>query len=142
MLNCPYAKKCGGCQLQNMTYEQQLSHKQVKVIRLVGKLCHVEEIIGMETPSRYRNKATHAFSFYRGKVISGVAKRTAPAGVPLIVIAGGIAEGAEAAYGLGVTAMFGIDREAVAFETYAHRSAENYQRTLEDILRLIRAAER
>jgi len=78
----------------------------------------------------------------RGKVISGVAKRTAPAGVPLIVIAGGIAEGAEAAYGLGVTAMFGIDREAVAFETYAHRSAENYQRTLEDILRLIRAAER
>lgn len=72
MLNCPYAKKCGGCQLQNMTYEQQLSHKQVKVIRLVGKLCHVEEIIGMETPSRYRNKATHAFSFYRSKVISGL----------------------------------------------------------------------
>ncbi len=72
MLNCPYAKKCGGCQLQNMTYEQQLSHKQVKVIRLVGKLCHVEEIMGMETPSRYRNKATHAFSFYRGKVISGL----------------------------------------------------------------------
>lgn len=72
MLNCPYAKKCGGCQLQNMTYEQQLSHKQVKVIRLVGKLCHVEEIMGMETPSRYRNKSTHAFSFYRGKVISGL----------------------------------------------------------------------
>jgi len=78
----------------------------------------------------------------RGKVISGVARRTAPAGVPLIVIAGGIAEGAEAAYDLGVTAMFGIDREAVAFETYAHRSDENYRRTLEDILRLIRAMER
>ena len=75
----------------------------------------------------------------RGKVISGVARRTAPAGVPLIVIAGGIAPGAEAAYDLGVTAMFGIDREAVAFETYAHRSGENYQRTLEDVLRLIRA---
>lgn len=77
----------------------------------------------------------------RGKVISGVAKRTAPAGVPLIVIAGGIAEGAEAAYDLGVTAMFGIDREAVAFETYAHRSDENYRRTLEDVMRLIRAME-
>lgn len=78
----------------------------------------------------------------RGKVISGVAKRTAPAGVSLIVIAGGIAPGAEAAYDLGVTAMFGIDREAVAFETYAHRSGENYRSTLEDVLRLIRGMKR
>lgn len=78
----------------------------------------------------------------RGKVVSGVAKRTAPAGVPLIVIAGGIADGAEAAYDLGVTAMFGIDREAVAFEAYAHKTVENYQRTLEDVLRLIRAMRR
>ena len=75
----------------------------------------------------------------RGKVISGVARRTSAAAVPLIVIAGGIAEGAEEAYHLGVTAMFGIDREAVAFETYAHKSGENYRRTLEDVLRLIRA---
>lgn len=72
MQNCPYAKKCGGCQLQNMTYEKQLSHKQVKVIRLVGKLCHVEEIMGMETPTRYRNKATHAFCSQRGKLVSGL----------------------------------------------------------------------
>lgn len=78
----------------------------------------------------------------RGKVISGVAKRTAPAGVSLIVIAGGIAPGAEAAYDLGVTAMFGIDREAVAFETYAHRSGENYRSALEDVLRLIRGMKR
>lgn len=75
----------------------------------------------------------------RGKVISGIAGRTAPAGIPLVVIAGSIAEGAEAAYGLGVTAMFGIDREAVAFESYAHKSGENYRRTLKDVLRLIQA---
>ena len=25
---CPLAKKCGGCQLQNMTYEEQLGFKQ------------------------------------------------------------------------------------------------------------------
>ena len=78
----------------------------------------------------------------RGKVISGVARRTSAAGVPLVVIAGGVAESAEEAYGLGVTAMFGIDREAVAFEAYAHKSAENYRRTLEDVLRLIRAVEK
>ena len=72
MQNCPYAKKCGGCQLQNMTYEKQLSHKQVKVIRLLGKLCHVEEIMGMESPFRYRNKATHVFCSQRGKLVSGL----------------------------------------------------------------------
>ena len=74
-----------------------------------------------------------------GKVISGIAKRTSPRGVPLVAIVGGVAESAGEAYDLGVTAMFGIDREAVAFERYAHKTRENYQRTLEDILRLIRA---
>lgn len=77
-----------------------------------------------------------------GKVISGIAKRAKPRNIPLVAIVGSIAEGAEEAYELGVTAMFGIDREAVAFERYAHRSAENYRRTLEDILRLVRAMER
>ncbi len=77
-----------------------------------------------------------------GKVISGIAKRTQSRGVPLVAIVGGIAQGAEEAYSLGVTAMFGIDREAVAFSEYAHRTRENYQRTLEDILRLVRAVER
>ena len=78
----------------------------------------------------------------RGKVISGVARRTSAAGVPLMVIAGSIAEDAQEVYGLGVTAMFGIDREAVAFCEYAHKSGENYRKTLEDILRLIRAVRR
>jgi glycerate kinase len=76
-----------------------------------------------------------------GKVISGIAKRTAPRGIPLVAVVGGIHPSAEEAYDLGVTAMFGIDREAVAFEAYAHKSGENYRRTLEDVLRLIKAVE-
>jgi 23S rRNA (uracil1939-C5)-methyltransferase len=44
---CPHAKKCGACQLLNLSYEEQLKHKQVKAIRLLGKFCHVQEIIGM-----------------------------------------------------------------------------------------------
>lgn len=74
-----------------------------------------------------------------GKVISGIAKRTAPRNVPLIALVGGIDDSAAEAYDLGVTAMFGIDRQAVAFEAFAHKTHSNYQRTLEDILRLIRA---
>ena len=74
-----------------------------------------------------------------GKVISGVAGRTKPRGIPLLAVVGSIDPSASAAYDLGVTAMFCIDREARDFREYAARSAENYQRTLEDILRLIRA---
>ena len=76
-----------------------------------------------------------------GKVISGIARRTSPRNIPLVAIVGGIDESASEAYDLGVTAMFGIDREAVAFADYADRSAECYRRTLEDILRLISAME-
>lgn len=77
-----------------------------------------------------------------GKVISGIAKRTRLRNVPLVTVVGGIADGASEAYDLGVTAMFGIDREAVDFTQYAHKTGENYQRTLEDILRLIKAVEK
>lgn len=71
-LNCPHAKKCGGCQLQNMTYERQLSHKQVKVIKLLGKYRHVDEIIGMSHPYHYRNKVQAAFGERGKEIISGI----------------------------------------------------------------------
>lgn len=70
---CPVAKKCGGCQLQNMGYPEQLSYKQAKVIKLLGKYHHVNEIIGMVCPYNYRNKVQAAFGMTRGgKIISGV----------------------------------------------------------------------
>ncbi len=71
-INCPYGKKCGGCQLQNLTYDRQLSFKQVKAIKLLGKYCHVNEIIGMENPYHYRNKVQAAFGERNGEIISGV----------------------------------------------------------------------
>ena len=75
----------------------------------------------------------------QGKVISGIAKRTAPRNIPLVAIVGGIGPGAEAAYDLGVTAMFSINRAAESFAESAPKSAENYRRTLSDLLRLIKA---
>ncbi|MBP9989274.1 MAG: class I SAM-dependent RNA methyltransferase, partial [Ruminococcus sp.] len=70
---CPVAKKCGGCQLQNMSYEEQLNFKQAKVIKLLGKFHHVDKIIGMESPYNYRNKVQAAFGTTKGgKIISGV----------------------------------------------------------------------
>ena len=77
----------------------------------------------------------------QGKVISGIARRTAPRNIPLVAIVGGIGPGAEAAYDLGVTAMFSINRAAEPFAESAPKSAENYRRTLSDLLRLIKAME-
>ena len=70
---CPQAKKCGGCQLQNMSYARQLEWKQAKVLREIGRFCRVEKIIGMADPYNYRNKVQAAFGRDgRGRIISGV----------------------------------------------------------------------
>ena len=71
-IKCPHRKKCGGCQIQNLSYEKQLSFKQVKLIRLLGKYHRVSEIIGMEHPYHYRNKVQAAFGERNGEIISGV----------------------------------------------------------------------
>lgn len=71
--SCPVYKKCGGCQIQNLSYSDQLKFKQNKVERLLKKFCKVEPIIGMESPYHYRNKVQAAFyTDRRGKIISGV----------------------------------------------------------------------
>ena len=72
MSECPHAKKCSGCQLQNLTYEEQLHLKLVKLIAMLGRYGHVSEIIGMEDPYHYRNKVQAAFGMKDGRIISGV----------------------------------------------------------------------
>ncbi|MBQ7116389.1 MAG: 23S rRNA (uracil(1939)-C(5))-methyltransferase RlmD [Clostridia bacterium] len=70
---CPVSRKCGGCQLMNMTYPEQLKYKQAKVVKLLGSFHRVNEIIGMEKPFHYRNKVQAAFGRTRGgEIISGV----------------------------------------------------------------------
>lgn len=71
-VQCPNFKKCGGCRLLNMSYEEQKKRKQVKVIRLLGRFHHVNEMIGMEKPFHYRCKVQAAFGEKNGQIISGV----------------------------------------------------------------------
>ena len=61
---CPVARKCGGCQIQEMSYEAQLAFKENKVknnLERIGKILPSEyemcKIIGMDEPYHYRNKA-------------------------------------------------------------------------------------
>lgn len=72
-VKCPVAKKCGGCQLQNMTYDNQLAWKQGRVQELLGKFGKINKIIGMSNPLNYRNKVQSAFGMTRDKkLISGI----------------------------------------------------------------------
>ncbi len=72
-LSCPVIKRCGGCQLQQHSYEKQLQEKQNYVNSLLSKFCYVENIIGMEAPYYYRNKVHAVFDTdKKGNIISGV----------------------------------------------------------------------
>ena len=72
---CQYAKKCGGCDYQGLSYEKQLKEKQEYVRKNVGEFCKVLPIIGMEHPYHYRNKVHAVFDIAKGgSVISGVYK--------------------------------------------------------------------
>ena len=72
-LICPVYKKCNGCQLMNMPYEQQLSWKQNKVERCLSQFCNVKKIIGMDSPYNYRNKVQTVYRTTKGgRIISGV----------------------------------------------------------------------
>ena len=60
---CPIAKRCGGCQLQYMSYEGQLEYKQNKVKNAITRIggfakeeLSFEPIIGMDVPLHYRKK--------------------------------------------------------------------------------------
>lgn len=82
--SCSLYKKCGGCQLQNLSYPEQLAFKQRKVQRLLGRFGRIEPIIGMENPFHYRNKVQAAFGRTReGRIISGVYQSSSHRIVPV-----------------------------------------------------------
>ena len=73
---CEVAKKCGGCQLQHMSYEAQLEWKQNKVynaLTRIGGLKNIDVLptLGMEDTAHYRNKAQYPIRKENGKVQIG-----------------------------------------------------------------------
>ena len=78
---CPIAGKCGGCQLQQMSYEAQLKFKKDKVYNDLLRIGDVEKevldktfepVVGMADPFRYRNKAQFPIARNKeGRIIAG-----------------------------------------------------------------------
>lgn len=74
---CPVARQCGGCQLQTMSYEEQLRFKANKVYNNIKRIGGIEDfemkpIISMEEPFYYRNKAQFPVEKNKeGQIVSG-----------------------------------------------------------------------
>ena len=74
---CAFARQCGGCQLQALSYEQQLVFKTNKVkghLERIGGFTDIpmEPIIGMDELFHYRNKAQFPVGRNKeGKIVTG-----------------------------------------------------------------------
>ena len=78
---CGVVKRCGGCQLQHMSYEAQLQYKTRQVrdaMERIGgfKGIAVYDAIGMDDPWRYRNKAQFPVGMDRDVMIGFYANRS------------------------------------------------------------------
>ena len=81
-IDCATYKRCGGCDLRHIKYEQTLKMKQNAVQALVNKTLknkiEVKETLGMENPFFYRNKAQYPVGVNkdRNPIIGVFANRT------------------------------------------------------------------
>ena len=73
---CHVYEKCGGCQLQHMSYDMQLEMKRNQVKNAMIKVAHlpdvpVHETLGMKDPWRYRNNIQIPVGEKDGELITG-----------------------------------------------------------------------
>ena len=81
---CPYSKKCGGCQMIDIPYKEQLKIKHNRVEELIGKYGKVEPFIEMEQPEHYRCKVHAVFTHDRkGNALSGIYREGTHEVVPI-----------------------------------------------------------
>lgn len=69
---CKYARKCGGCQYQGLSYTEQLTLKQKETEKRLKKFHEVNNITKADQIYNYRNKNQVSFSYdKKGKVHMG-----------------------------------------------------------------------
>ncbi len=76
---CEVSKFCGGCQIMEMKYEEQLNMKRNMVEEHLKRIGECEDItvlpvIGMKEPYAYRNKGQYPIAVQNGEVVTGFYK--------------------------------------------------------------------
>ncbi|WP_434798105.1 23S rRNA (uracil(1939)-C(5))-methyltransferase RlmD [Terrisporobacter vanillatitrophus] len=73
-------KECGGCQIQELDYKEQLNIKTNEVKQVISRIGKLDDVVihnalGMEEPFRYRNKAQFPIQKVDGVPIIGFYKK-------------------------------------------------------------------
>lgn len=73
---CSIYQECGGCQLQHLTYEEQLNVKRQQVVDAITRIGKLPDVIvhptlGADNPWYYRNKMQFPVGLQQGKVVVG-----------------------------------------------------------------------
>lgn len=72
---CPLFGKCGGCHIQHMCYSAQKDFKAQQVQNLMDRIAKIDikvpEVVGMDHPFYYRNKAQVPLDMKTGKIMMG-----------------------------------------------------------------------
>ncbi|MBQ7369123.1 MAG: glycerate kinase [Clostridia bacterium] len=79
------------------------------------------------------------FQSANGKVIDGILRRAKKACVPVVAIAGSLGEGAELLFDKGLAAAFAIVNRPMGLETAMENAQELYEKTAENVFRLIKS---
>ncbi len=74
---CSFAKHCGGCSVQQISYDEQLKLKTALVTDAIERIAlqkgyELQSIIGMSDPYRYRNKALLPAALINGQLRLGL----------------------------------------------------------------------
>ena len=85
---CPVSTACGGCVFQNASYEYELRYKKHKVEETLKRIGHLEnikvnDVIGMDDPSHYRNKVQVPFGKENKHIIYGFYKSNTHKIIPI-----------------------------------------------------------
>ena len=85
---CKVCSACGGCQFQQLSYEEQLRYKKHKVEEALIRIGHlkvkVNDCIGMDNPYNYRNKIQVPFGYdKRGRIVYGFYRENSHEIIPI-----------------------------------------------------------
>lgn len=77
---CKELKDCGGCQIQELDYKEQLNLKTNEVKQVISRIGKLDDVVvhhalGMEEPFRYRNKAQFPIQKVDGVPVIGFYKK-------------------------------------------------------------------